>query len=1498
MKTQYRAVMLASTIAPCVLLLLLSALTSLAQTLPVSLESGKTLERPIKGGEIHSFQLNVKAGEYARAEVEQKNIDVVVSLFDAKGKLVVEMDGNYGYLWREAVSCIAEMNSVYRVQVKAFGTKDNSGSYTVKISERRESTPLDRKRIEAEQALSKGKKLDEQNTQKEEAIKNFEAALKLWREIGDRYWEGVTLMQMSWTYNDQIEAAKTASEQALGIFVEVKDRAGEAKAINNLGRIYDALKQHEKARVYLEKALAIRRELRDRRGEGNTLFNLLSVYRNLKQPEKTLDGLEKLLAIRREFKNRIEESRTLYLLGVYYLGLNQNEKARDYYEKALPIYRELKDRAGEGDTLDTLVILYLNLNQYEKALDAAQQTLSIRRELKDRAGEGEALINLALIYSSLDQYEKALDFYEQALTIKRELKDRAGEGKTLLFIGGVYRNFSQYEKAGSYFEQGLAIAKEVKDLSYEAFALYNLAVVYSKFNQTEKAVDYCEQALAITRKTKKRNSELNMLLCLAQVYRSSSQYDKAGDYLKQSLAIAKELNSRNDEFNVLSGLGLLGIYQSDLEQARSYFEQALTNARQRKDRRSEKQSLDNLALVYSITSKFEKAKEINEQSLAIARKTKDRYAEGSALSYLGGSYHNLSQYEKARELYEQALVIHREVKNRLGEGSELEKLGTVYLATGQYEKARDYFEQSLAIAREVKARINEYSSLKNLGFVYLNLNQYEKARDYLEQSLAVSKELRTKIIGADSFVGLGSMSADFNQHGKAQDFYLQSLAIVREIKDRSGEGNQLNNLGTVYLNLQKYEKAQHYLEQALAIAKEVKNKNNEALAITNLAETNLKLNRTEKARQLYEQSLALAREVKSRGLESSALNGLGDVYFKLRHNEKARDFYEQALVVAREIKSKKIEGKVLWNLMVVLKRQEKSQSAILYGKQAISAFQETRGGIKTFDKESQQSFLKDKEGAYRKLSEIMIAEGRLLEAQTILDLLKDEEFRDLSNQRSGEIADTVPYSKAEADVIAKIENLVALERERAELQKLLSAKGEISVEQNTQLEKLNLDIAAANKAFDTALDALGKAEASAATRVDEIKGGKALQSALTELGEKTNSGVVALYTVLGTEEEKDAGGNPLKDKLKSKFGWVIMVTENRYTAYPIDVTNLEKTVFEFRTALSSNKYNPQPLAEKIYNAIFRQSSPKLKKTLEADLQDYLKSHKDKTLMWSLDGVLRYIPIAALHDGKQYLVENYRNTVFTKESFVWLMNEPRADWQALGLGVSEKRGNFIALPGVKIELETIIREPNEQTGILSGSIKLNENFKKQAFFNIINGGAFPVIHISSHYKFDTGNPENSFLLAGDGNLTFGEIKAQQNLFKKVDLMTLSACDTGISGNGKEAEGFAYLAQSLGAKSVIASLWKVSDAGTPELMTRFYKLRAEKTNLAKGEAIRQAQLALLHGTSAQTAAPVEAGRGLTLGSERAMTNLLPYTPDPQRPYAHPHYWAPFILIGNWR
>ena len=178
-----------------------------------------------------------------------------------------------------------------------------------------------------------------------------------------------------------------------------------------------------------------------------------------------------------------------------------------------------------------------------------------------------------------------------------------------------------------------------------------------------------------------------------------------------------------------------------------------------------------------------------------------------------------------------------------------------------------------------------------------------------------------------------------------------------------------------------------------------------------------------------------------------------------------------------------------------------------------------------------------------------------------------------------------------------------------------------------------------------------------------------------------------------------------------------------------------------------------------------------------------------------------------------------------------------------------------------------------------------------------GSQHSVVHIASHFVFRPGDDNQSYLLlagadkGGTGfHLTVADFRDNQNIdLDSTDLLTLSACETGMTsnaGNGREVDGLGTTAQLKGAKSVISSLWAVNASSTGQLMSDFYhRWSAGAGKLTKVEALRQAQLDLLQGkTQAQAAA---AGRGFEVD-----------TPTAPRSFAHPYYWAPFILMGNWR
>jgi CHAT domain-containing protein len=178
---------------------------------------------------------------------------------------------------------------------------------------------------------------------------------------------------------------------------------------------------------------------------------------------------------------------------------------------------------------------------------------------------------------------------------------------------------------------------------------------------------------------------------------------------------------------------------------------------------------------------------------------------------------------------------------------------------------------------------------------------------------------------------------------------------------------------------------------------------------------------------------------------------------------------------------------------------------------------------------------------------------------------------------------------------------------------------------------------------------------------------------------------------------------------------------------------------------------------------------------------------------------------------------------------------------------------------------------------------------------------PLVHISSHFSFRPGDEARSFLVLGDGTpMTLAQMKRHTGLFEGVELLVLSACNTAAQQSGvegREIDGFAELAQRLGAASVMATLWPVADNGTPWLMREFYETRQSGAGLAKAEALRLAQLALLNGSARVTPLP-ERKKGPSEPVRLSEQQSPLFQRDQKKPFAHPYYWAPFILIGNWK
>ena len=308
-----------------------------------------------------------------------------------------------------------------------------------------------------------------------------------------------------------------------------------------------------------------------------------------------------------------------------------------------------------------------------------------------------------------------------------------------------------------------------------------------------------------------------------------------------------------------------------------------------------------------------------------------------------------------------------------------------------------------------------------------------------------------------------------------------------------------------------------------------------------------------------------------------------------------------------------------------------------------------------------------------------------------------------------------------------------------------------------------------------------------------------------------------------------------------------------------------------------------------------------------------------TILWNLDGNLRYVPINALHDGKDYLIRRKLNNVtFTRFDRERLERSLKPVWKVTGFAVTEEKKNvsnlddfydFPALFAGKYEISGIFKTKNLLEG-LEGTRFMDAEFTKEIMLNELRKEN-PVVHISSHFKIQPGDLARSFLVLGDGSaFSLFEMRKEAKksfrdgkLFAGVDLLTLSACDTGISepdSDGHEVDSFAELAQRFGAASVMATLWSVNECSTAEFMRLFYRNKVDG-KMNKAEAIRQAQIAMLDGKvklNGGCPAKKNENKGPDASNPVSARTYKIFKENRARPFAHPYYWSPFILYGNWK
>jgi predicted ATPase len=296
-----------------------------------------------------------------------------------------------------------------------------------------------------------------------EARANFEAALTIHREIGDRAGEASDLDCLGSVYRAQgrNEDAIASHEAALVVCRAMGERRQEGVALGNLGIVHRALGHHEIARSFYEAGLAIHREVGNRSSEGVVLSNLGNLFRAEGRLEEARVQHEAALAVHRLVGNRRSEGHVLGSLGNVYTDLGRLDEARAHFRAALAIHREFGDRRFEGVVLGYLGTLHWQLGQWEEAAKYYQAALAIAREVGSRHFECGVLGELGNLERDQGRMESARQHYVSALAMAAELGDQIAEGAVLVCQANLHRKCGQLDAAERDLNRGEAILRDL-----------------------------------------------------------------------------------------------------------------------------------------------------------------------------------------------------------------------------------------------------------------------------------------------------------------------------------------------------------------------------------------------------------------------------------------------------------------------------------------------------------------------------------------------------------------------------------------------------------------------------------------------------------------------------------------------------------------------------------------------------------------------------------------------------------------------------------------------------------------------------------------------------------------------------------------------------------------------------------------------------------------------------------------------------------------------------
>jgi len=909
------------------------------------------------------------------------------------------------------------------------------------------------------------------------------------------------------------------------------------------------------------------------------------------------------------------------------------------------------------------------------------------------------------------------------------------------------------------------------------------------------------------------------------------------------------------------------------------------------DLRMELDALSGVGVAHNNLGAPAKALETHTRALGIAERLGDRRSQAIALHNRGAALYRLGDYHAALESYTRAL----DIKRAINDDTIAVTLSTTAAATsrlGSWRTAIDLYQQALAARRATGDKRGEGLELQNIGATYVLLDDWRHGLDYLSRALPILRAAGDKRNEAQTLHNMGRAYSSLAERELALEYYGQALALRREVGDPAAISTTVQNMAAVHVSQGAFETARSELDEALALSRGARDKYGEVYALGWAVKLDVMQGQTARALEEANQSLRLGRDLKDPAAEAAALHQLGGIHLTQGDAAAAAALLAEALSIRERIHNRRGEAETRYLIAKVEQSQGLLEEARAQLDAALSIVDTLRAGAPSPDLRS--SFLADNQQYYDAYIEVLMTlDGAHPNAGYAAQALATAE-----RARARRLLDTL----AEANVDFRegaAPGLVAREQALSE---------EIAAKETARTQLL-----AANAPANTIAaveDQLGRAVGDLREVRVRLRAESPRYAALTSPAPLTISGIQD--TVL------DGDSILLEFWLGANRSYLWQVTRDSIQAVVLPPrVEIDASVRQLYSLLTARQQEVRGETLDVYRQRIAKADAAYAKAARALSSMLFGSVRPDVKRWVLvpDGALEYLPFGALPlpaaataPAQPLLLTRHEIVrVPSASAIAALRNDRRAgrsdaaktiaifadpvftreDVRVKSSGVATRSpaappsGAFAAalrsvresgLDGLRrLTFSRTEADAIAELAPASARLKAVDFAATRAAATGPAASEYGVVHFATHALLNSQHPELSAIVLslvdenGDAQNGFLRLHEIYNLRLNADLVVLSACQTAL-GPEIRGDGLAGLARGFmyaGAPRVIASLWRVDDRATAELMRRFYRHHLR-------------------------------GRQTAAASLRAAITELAALPR----WSAPYYWAGFVFQGEWQ